>query len=99
MSDEAICPFYNVGYCKYKDKCLKHHENKECHDTSCRRKKCSKRHRRPCKYGNKCTYFKRSTFEFKHEESGILLAYDRGREWFFQILGRVAPSDFLKQTT
>ena len=54
MSDEAIFPFYNVGYCKgggltdfsnvehiylicasktsVKDKCLKHHENQECHD-------------------------------------------------------------------
>ena len=33
------------------------------------------------------------------QSNGILLAWDKGREWVFWILGRVASSDFLKQTT
>ena len=41
----------------------------------------------------------KKTTPFKGNQNGILLAQDRGREWVFRIMGRVAPSDFLKLTT
>ena len=28
MSDNVVCPYYSVGFCKFKDQCLKEHPNK-----------------------------------------------------------------------
>ena len=30
MTEKVFCPFYNVGYCKYKDKCSNEYAQPEC---------------------------------------------------------------------
>ena len=42
MNVKPKCPFFNVGYCKYKDKCSKEHANLECSDQECKDKNCAK---------------------------------------------------------
>ena len=51
MFDKVICPFYSVGYCKFKDQCHKKLPTEECNNSLCQRKWCLKRHRKQCKCG------------------------------------------------
>ena len=37
-----MCPYYNIGYCKYKNKCSKEHAKVECLEQKCPKKKCKK---------------------------------------------------------
>ena len=65
-SSIKICPYFRVGYCKYKETCKHFHPKENCGERKCRNKTCNKRHRRPCKFGNRCT---RINFcEFLHNE-------------------------------
>ena len=73
MSDKVFCPFYNVGFCKYKDKCSKEHAERDCPDQTCRSKNCSNRRRRLCKFGPRCTYLKRKTCEVKHHDGETVM--------------------------
>ena len=53
------CNFYNVGYCRYKEKCHFKHPKSDCCETSCRNKRCENRHPRQCKFevlGKKCRH-------------------------------------------
>ena len=67
MEGDKLCPFYNVGFCKFKDNCVKIHPKDDCLNTNCKRKRCMKRHRKLCKYEQHCRRFKKSnSCEFKH---------------------------------
>jgi predicted RNase H-like nuclease (RuvC/YqgF family) len=69
MEDKMICPHYNVGYCKFKEKCSKVHPKDDCNVEDCKRKGCDKRHRRICKYLTDCMRLnKNNDCEFKHAE-------------------------------
>ena len=65
-SSKNICPYYRVGYCKYKNKCKLFHPKENCGDRKCRDKACTKRHRNPCKYGQTCS--RKECCEFLHDE-------------------------------
>ena len=30
MTSKMFCPFYNVGFCKFKDNCSKEHADEDC---------------------------------------------------------------------
>ena len=38
MFDKVICPFYSVGYCKFKDQCRKEHPKEDCRNSSCQKR-------------------------------------------------------------
>ena len=81
MFDKVIRPFYSVGYCKFKDHCLKEHPKEDCCKSSCPKKGCLKRHRKQCIYGDFCRrYSKHQSCEFRHfhdnKEVDYLLADD-----------------------
>ena len=59
----VIIIFYNVGYCKHKEKCRFEHGLEDC-DNKCDYKQCIKRHRQVFKNGNNCKFKLRC--EFKH---------------------------------
>ena len=71
MEEKTLCPYYNVGYCKYKYKCLKEHAKTDCINKICKNKTCHKRHRKSCRYGDKCTYQSKNSCEFKHEPDPV----------------------------
>ena len=45
------CHFFNIGYCKYKDKGCKHvHPKEACCIIKCKNKSCPNRHQKTCRY-------------------------------------------------
>ena len=65
-SDKKFCPFWIVGFCKFHDKCYLEHAQGDCENNQCNIKSCHKRHRKQCKFGNKCKYFKKQSCQFLH---------------------------------
>ena len=63
------CEFNNGGFCKYRDKCLKHHYSEICRDQNCE-PNCEKRHPKPCKHGGMCKLNKRKICAFSHDSLG-----------------------------
>ena len=63
---EIYFKFYQTGFCKFKEKCLKRHENQICQvQPQCTNKECEKRHpkmcrnfsaKRECSHNEKCAY-------------------------------------------
>ena len=49
------CKDFNSGYCKYKNRCTFAHPIEEC-EKSCSNKNCTKRHRKLCRYGQRCRH-------------------------------------------
>ena len=79
---DNICKFNQRGFCKFKESCLKRHENKVCKDLNeCRNKKCQERHPQICKYFDKdkkcrhkekCAYFHREETDAQQKLNEIL---------------------------
>ena len=65
-SFKTVCPYYRVGYCKYKNKCKLFHPKENCGDRKCRDKACTKRHRKSCKFGQTCS--RKEYCEFLHDQ-------------------------------
>ena len=74
---EDVCIYNKYGYCKFKDKCLKAHENRICDLLSCEKKKCKFRHpktckfyinKETCKFGEECKYLHRDKKDTKITE-------------------------------
>ena len=65
-SPKTVCPYYRVGYCKYKNKCRLFHPKENCGDRKGRDKACIKRHRKSCKFGQTCS--RKEYCEFLHDQ-------------------------------
>ena len=53
------------GYCKHGDKCYNIHTDKVRDDKNCSGQ-CDKRHPNPCKFGARCTYYKKNVCSYSH---------------------------------
>ena len=62
---EQVCKYFQCGYCKFGDKCRKHHVKEICPTQSCFNKLCTKRHpklcnffrvQQSCKFSDQCSY-------------------------------------------
>ena len=74
------CYYFNKGYCKFKNKCKYYHPTCDCQNKCENRKTCTKRHRRLCKYNDKC-YFKQSNIcEFLHIDVTLAAADNKQNE-------------------
>ena len=65
MSQQNVCKYQNLGYCKYKDKCMYIHV-KEKFESKCKNDTCRKRQRHNCMNGAYCKY--KLKCEFKHDD-------------------------------
>ena len=67
--ESEVCFYNKTGFCKFRDSCVKRHENQSCEDESCNGSTCSKRHPKICKYFK---IYKRCKFGsycmFSHED-------------------------------
>ena len=64
-----ICPYYRVGYCKYKENCKNIHPKENCDERKCSSRDCNKRHRKPCKFGQKCIRINSCEFLHDHKKN------------------------------
>ena len=79
---DAICKFYQRGFCKFRESCHRRHENIVCKDLNeCRNQKCQQRHPqfckyfekdKKCKYQEKCAYFHREETDAQQKLNEIL---------------------------
>ena len=61
-----VCPYFNVGYCKYKSHCKHFHPSENCEERKCYDKNCNKRHKKSCMFGENCTRI--TSCEFLHQQ-------------------------------
>ena len=59
-----LCKFQNSGYCKYKERCRFKHVSEHC-EGRCDIKTCRKRHKKQCRFGEKCR--RQTTCEYKNQ--------------------------------
>ena len=70
-----------MGFCKFKDQCLKEHPKEDCSDVTCNRIGCLKRHKSLCKYGSYCKRHKRNrSCEFRHMTAEPALDNEKGHK-------------------
>ena len=60
-----VCPYYMVGFCKFRSHCKHIHPTEDCGERKCGDKNCMKRHRKQCRFGKNCTRIE--TCEFLHQ--------------------------------
>ena len=68
-NNDSKCLFNDVGYCKFQESCRKHHYSEKCEVKNCDRR-CSKRHPKECKHGEKCKFKAKDICAFNHDGSG-----------------------------
>ena len=71
------CQYFDQGYCKEKNNCIKLHPSVDCIGQCKDIKVCSKRHRQICKNGDTCMFNESQSCEFKHD--GNIIADDTKR--------------------
>ena len=67
MAAPTLCLWNKFGYCKYSERCRKHHIHETCQNESCDITSCRQRHPNPCKYHRNYRRCKFSPCAFKHE--------------------------------
>ena len=67
MTAPTICLFNKFGYCKFGERCRKHHIYKICEESSCEIFSCRQRHPKDCRYFRKFGRCKFSPCAFNHE--------------------------------
>ena len=50
MAHNNVCSFNKYGFCKYEERCRKHHEKNICENAKCVVKECALRHPKNCKF-------------------------------------------------
>jgi hypothetical protein len=64
--EEKKCPYYDRGFCQYRDACKNKHPDKVCSDTNCSEEKYDKRHPNPCTFSYRCKFNKKKSCLFSH---------------------------------
>ena len=71
------CQYFDQGYCKEKNNCIKLHPSVDCNGECKDIKVCSRRHRKICKNGDTCIFNESQSSEFEHD--GNIIADDTER--------------------
>ena len=78
--EAVVRKHFQIGYCKFREQCVKQHVEELCEISNCKSKACSKRHPKVCKfftqynscrYNEKCAYTHTVTTE--QSDIGALL--------------------------
>lgn len=59
------CHHFNSGFCKFTTNCKLFHPTEVC-EKNCKDKACKKRHPKPCKKGEKCSFHEKEACAYKH---------------------------------
>ena len=67
---DKLCKYYNVGFCKFRDRCFFKHVLEDCKTKDCKKDHCLKRHPKRCKFFFLRKFCKFKTdCKFSHDES------------------------------
>ena len=70
MSLENVCYHNKFGFCKFGEKCFRHHENKMCESEKYSIQNCPLRHPQYCRYIGKFRYCKFGTYcRYRHDST------------------------------
>ena len=67
MAAPTLCIFNKFGFCKFGERCRRHHRNTICQERSCEITSCRQRHPKICKYFRNFGRCKFDPCAFKHE--------------------------------
>ena len=67
MAAQTLRLCNKFGFCKYRERCRKRHENYLCEETSCDIRECRQRHPKLCKYFESHERCKFNHCKYKHE--------------------------------
>ena len=67
MAAPTLCLFNKFGFCKFSERCRKHHNNGICSSDTCNISECTRRHPKSCKYYRNYGRCKFSPCAFKHQ--------------------------------
>ena len=76
------CLYYDRGFCKYAEKCNKHHPDKVCSDPNCFDDNCDSRHPNPCKFGPRCKFNRTNVYY-------VPFACDDGKEHIKELENKI----------
>ena len=51
---DHVCKYYNIGFCKYLNRCKFKHPKTNCPKETCHDRSCENRHPKPCRYKDQC---------------------------------------------
>ena len=71
MSSTEKCSYFDKGFCKLKEQCLKKHPTSDCQGQCYDKKMCPSRHRVACKNKEKCIFLSSQACEFLHNENAL----------------------------
>ena len=74
MTAPTLCLYNKFGFCKFGERCRRHHINEICKESSCEINSCRQRHPKTCKYFRDFGRCKFSPCAFKHQV--VTNAYD-----------------------
>ena len=69
MAAPTLCLYNKFGYCKFGERCRKHHISEICQNRSCEINSCRQRHPKVCKYFRDFGRCKFSPFVYKHKKT------------------------------
>ena len=72
MAAPTLCLYNKFGYCKFSERCRKHHVNENCQNRYCKINECRERHPKLCRYFQNYGRCKFSPCAFRHETSNII---------------------------
>ena len=68
MAAPTLCLFNKFGYCKFSERCIRHHVNEICVSNHCNISECRKRHPKLCKYFENYRRCKFNPCAYRHEK-------------------------------
>ena len=72
------CYHNNKGFCKFRDQCHYQHYSEICQKSICRDKKCSFRHPKICRNGEKCKFLKLKKCAYRHSGQSNKMNHEKG---------------------
>ena len=80
------CSYFNIGYCKYRDKGCKHvHPEEKCALSKCTDNGCPKRHQQYCRLKASCKFNNNQSCEFLHKDKNHIVGQNTSDEMVTQL--------------
>ena len=90
MAAQSLCLFNKFGYCKFSERCRRHHDNEICKSKHCNISECRKRHPKLCKYFENYRRCKFNPCAYRHEQESSKIYDEVDEEKFKEINDKIS---------